>query len=68
MEEYCGKCMVLFMDGNCFCDWPDNEDVEYEKHCAERLLEQYEAEGKSQEFKDKLKSISFNRVRGGGRE
>lgn len=48
------------MDGNCFCDWPDNEQTEYDKYCEERLSQQYE-EMAAQEFKDKIKSITFRR-------
>lgn len=67
--EYCEICKVLIMYGNCLCGWPDNnEDVEYEKYCAERLAEQYEEEQRAKEFQDKIKSITFNKIPGGARE
>lgn len=64
-SDYCPQCKVKIMDGTCFCDWPANEDVENEKRKAEQLLGQQE--GEAQSFRDKIKSITFNRVKGGAR-
>ncbi len=40
---------------------------EYEKHCAEKISKQHENETIAQEFKEKIKSISFSRIKGGAR-
>lgn len=55
------------MDGTCFCDWPENPDVVADKEKADLLLNSHGEKMKSGEFKDKIKSIAFNRVKGGGR-
>lgn len=67
-SDWCPKCRVKIMDNSCFCDWPDNEQEHYDSYCGARLLDQYEENRKAQEFKEKIKSIRFNRVKGGGRQ
>lgn len=66
-SDYCPSCKVKVMDGTCFCDWPENPDVVADKTKANLLLNSNGEKMKSEEFKDKIKSIAFNRVKGGGR-
>lgn len=49
------------MDNRCFCEW-DQPTIR-----APKALEQDENGNPVNEFKEKIKSISFNRVKGGGR-
>lgn len=65
-SDWCPNCKVKIMDNTCFCDWPDNEQAEYDRHCEERLSQQF-ADIEAQAFRDKIKSIAFNKVKGGGR-
>lgn len=53
------------MEDSCFCDWPENPDVMADKAKADRLLNNYDE--KSVEFRDKIKSITFNKIKGGAR-
>jgi hypothetical protein len=65
-STYCPDCKVKVMEETCFCDWPESLDVALEREKVRLLLDNQET--KSDEFKDKIKSITFNRVKGGGRE
>lgn len=64
-DSYCPDCKVKIMDGTCFCDWPENPDVVAEKAKADSLLSTEEVATLA--FRDKIKSITFNRVKGGAR-
>lgn len=66
------------MDGNCFCEWDqpttnapkpvEDEGDPWFPNAAPKFKEQRSEERrKSNEFKEKLKSINFTRVSGGGR-
>jgi hypothetical protein len=66
-SDYCPNCKVKVMEGNCFCDWPESLDVVVEKEKAKLLLENRNGETTTEHFKDKIKSISFSKVKGGAR-
>ena len=70
VSDYCHKCKVMIMDGKCFCDWDGETPLSYDQQKKE-WFEDYvlrpEEVIENREFKEKIKSINFSKVRGGGR-
>lgn len=82
-NDWCPECKVKIMEGHCFCEWdqptvkaptpleidgngnpvdvwfPNGDPIFKAKLIADQQAQE--------DFKSKLKSISFNRVKGGGR-
>ena len=61
----------MFIDGKCFCEWEDSPltyDQQKQEWFEENVLRKEEVEEmRAQEFRKKIKSVGFNRVKGGGR-
>lgn len=45
-SDYCKECKVKIVEDNCFCDWPENLDVQREMYKAKKLSESLKKEAK----------------------